>query len=87
MKRAARARPKSSLCASVKISSNWSKISSGISVVPRLVAQHVVAVVQELPQRFALDRDAGLRPLARAPRGRAQIACLICSAGSGASRA
>ena len=34
MKRAARARPNSSDCASVKISSNWSKISSGISVAP-----------------------------------------------------
>ncbi len=31
---AARLRPKSSLCASVKISSNWSKISSGMSVLP-----------------------------------------------------
>ncbi len=32
---------------------------------PGRVAQHVVAVVQELPQRFAADRGAGLRPLPR----------------------
>ena len=31
----------------------------------RRVAQHVVAMVEELPQRFAGDRDARLRPLAR----------------------
>ena len=50
-----------------------------------LISQHVIAMVQKLPQRLALDRHPGLGPLARAPR-RTQIACLICSAGSGASR-
>ena len=69
MKRAARARPASSVCASVKISSNWSKISSGMSVPARLVQQHVVAVVQELPQRLAGFGDAGLGPLAGVARG------------------
>jgi hypothetical protein len=32
------------------------------------VAQHVVAVVQELPQRLTLDRGAGARPRARGAR-------------------
>ena len=35
----------------------------------RGVAQHVVAMMQKLPQRFALLRDAGLSPLARVARG------------------
>ncbi len=51
-----------------------------------LIAQHVVAMVQEFPQRLALDGDAGsasIRPSGRAVR---LMACLICSAGSGDSR-
>ena len=35
-----------------------------------LVAQNVVAVVEEFPQRFAADRNARLRPLARATASR-----------------
>ena len=48
------------------------------------VAQQVVAVVQELPQRLALDRGPGLRPLASLLVAR-KIACLICSDGGGDS--
>ena len=48
------------------------------------VAQDVVAVVQELPQRLAGDRGAGLRPRPAACVAR-KIACLICSEGAGES--
>ncbi len=52
----------------------------------RLIAQHIIAVVQEFPQRLALRPPR--RPGSTRPErpGVARIACLICSAGSGASR-
>ena len=51
------------------------------------VAQHVVAVVQEFPQRLALD---GRRPVCvhvPAASVARKIACLICSDGDGDSGA
>jgi hypothetical protein len=69
MKAAARARPASSACARVKISSNWSKMSRGDDRLALGVAQFVFPVVQELPQRLALLGRAGARPGTGGARG------------------
>ncbi len=51
----------------------------------RCVAEHVAAMVEELPQRFAVDRHAGLRPLARG-FGRAEDRLLDLLGGLGRLR-
>ena len=69
MKRAARARPASSVCASVKISSNWSKISSGMSVLPASSCRTSSRWCRNSQSDSPAAGDAGLRPLTGVARG------------------
>ncbi len=81
---AARLRPTSSACASVKISSNWSKISSGMTVLPepslRMSSRWCRNSHSDSPSTATpACVHAPIDSVAR------KIACLICSVGEGDS--
>ena len=69
MKRAARARPASSRLGEREDLLELVEDQQRDERLARFVEQHVVAVVQEFPQRLAGAGDAGLRPLAGVARG------------------
>ena len=81
---AARLRPASSACASVKISSNWSKISSGISGLPA----SSFSTSSRWWRNSHSDSPSTATPVCVHSPERCvarKIACLICSVGAGES--
>jgi len=83
MNSAARSRPKASPWPRVKISSNWSKMTSGVSVLASL-SQGNRRDGAGIPRATHPEPPSPPRPAAHA-LGRAKIACLICCDGAGDS--